>query len=108
MAGFTIEQSPSCFMYILLLFILAGVCQAQTSVQTDFANAKKAKAVLDQMIAGMGGAAFMNATDTEQEGRTSGFYHGTPTGGNTHFWSFLQYPDKERVELTKQRDVIVI
>jgi hypothetical protein len=71
-------------------------------------DALKAKKLLDQMIHALGGDAYLNVKDVTQEGRTNGFYHGRPTGGTAPFWRFYKFPDKERVELTKQRDWIVI
>jgi hypothetical protein len=32
-------------------------------------------------------------------------HHGRPSGSGTVFWAFSEFPDKERVELTKERDV---
>jgi len=60
------------------------------------------------MIQALGGDAYLHFTDIEQDGRTNGFYHGQPTGGTAPFWRFYKFPDRERVELTKQRDWIVI
>ena len=60
------------------------------------------------MVQTLGGDAYLHFTDIEQDGRTNGFYHGQPTGGTAPFWRFYKFPDKERVELTKQRDWIVI
>jgi hypothetical protein len=71
-------------------------------------GAAKAKQLIEQMIQTLGGDAYLRFTDVTQEGRTNGFYHGTPTGGTAPFWRFYKFPDKERVELTKQRDWIVI
>ena len=76
--------------------------------QTSDPGVVKAKALLDQMIQALGGDAYLGYSDVTQEGRTNGFYHGQPTGGTAPFWRFYKYPDKERVELTKQRDWIVI
>jgi hypothetical protein len=69
---------------------------------------KKARMVLDQMIQALGGAAFMSVQDMEQHGRTYGFYHGNPSGQGSLFWRFWKWPDKDRYELTKQRDVIIV
>jgi hypothetical protein len=68
---------------------------------------KKARTLLDTMIQAMGGPAFMNVQDMEQQGRSYTFHHGTPSGGGP-FWRFWKWPDKDRYELTKQRDVIYI
>ena len=71
-------------------------------------SATKARQLIEQMVQALGGDAYLHFTDIEQEGRTNGFYHGNPTGGTAPFWRFYKFPDKERVELTKQRDWIVI
>ena len=65
----------------------------------------KAKDVIDKAIQAMGGQNYLNIRDRELQGRGYGFHHGRPTGSGGVFWSFWQYPDKERVELTKERDI---
>jgi hypothetical protein len=71
----------------------------------DQENAHQARALLDQAIQALGGQAFLTLHDMEQEGRTYSFYHGRPTSNGVLFWRFVEYPDKERTEVTKQRDV---
>jgi hypothetical protein len=71
-------------------------------------SAAKAHQLLDQMIAALGGPAWLNYKTLSQQGRSYSFYHGKPTSAGTLFWRFYEYPDKERRELTKQRDVIDI
>src|SRR5579859_1638766 len=71
-------------------------------------GAAKARQLISQMIQALGGDTYLHIGDMEQEGRTNGFYHGRPTGGTAPFWRFYKFPDKERVELTKERDWIVI
>ena len=71
----------------------------------DQANANKAKAVLNQAIQALGGQAYLTIRDREQQGKTYGFHHGRASGAGTVFWSFTEFPDKERVELTKERDI---
>jgi hypothetical protein len=68
----------------------------------------KARQLLDQMVAALGGQAWLTYKTTEQEGRSYSFFHGKSTSAGTIFWRFYEYPDKERRELTKQRDVIYI
>lgn len=71
-------------------------------------NIAKAKSLIQQMIQALGGENYLHLTDIEQEGRTNGFYRGNPTGASAPYWRFFKFPDKERIELTKQRDWIVI
>ena len=68
-------------------------------------NAAKAKAVLEQGIQALGGQAYLTIRDRETQGRGYGFHSGRPTGAGGPFWSFVEFPDKERVELTKERDI---
>lgn len=68
-------------------------------------NSNQAKSVIEQGIDALGGPMYLNIRDREQQGRTYGFHHGTPTGGGGVFWGFSEFPDKERVEFTKERDI---
>lgn len=74
----------------------------------DQENARQARALLDQAIHALGGGTYLNVRDTEQQGRTYGFYHGRPTGAGALYWRFVEYPDKERLEVSKERDVAYV
>ncbi len=76
------------------------------TIPTDQESARKARAILDQAIQALGGQAYLNAQDMTQEGRSYSFHHGEPNSLGTLFWRFRKFPDKERVELTKKRDVV--
>jgi hypothetical protein len=95
-----------------LLLLLASVA-AQTGVPAaaanpQEANAKRARALLEQAVQALGGPAYLSVVDMRTEGRNYGFYHGQGRGVGTLFWRFWKWPDKDRIELTKQRDVIYI
>lgn len=66
----------------------------------------KAKQILDAMIRALGGETYLTMRDMSVEGRSYAFYHGTPSGLGMVYWRFWQAPDKDRYELTKQRDII--
>lgn len=68
-------------------------------------NARKAKTLVQQAIQALGGDLWLNIRDREQQGRGYSFHHGRPSGGGAIFWSFSEFPDKERVEITKERDI---
>lgn len=100
-----------------LLFVSAiAVAQATSPAPSNVSqaapveqeNAKKAKDLIDQMIEALGGQAYLSIQDITQEGRTYGLHHGQAEGAGVLFWRFYKYPDKDRVELTKKRDVIEI
>lgn len=60
------------------------------------------------MIATLGGHAYLTYTTKTEIGRTYGFYQGEPNSVGNPFWRFWKFPDMERIELTKKRDVIQI
>lgn len=103
---------------LLLILILAlsplasaqnsGAGQPSQAPSGDQQNAQKAKALLDQMVQALGGQAYLHIQDITQEGRTYGFHLGEPEGVGVQFWRFYKYPDKDRIELTKKRDVIYV
>jgi len=78
------------------------------ATSTEDENVRKAKALLDQAIQALGGPAYLEIQDTSQEGRSYSFYHGRPNSTGLLFWRFTKFPDKERVELTKKRDVVYV
>jgi hypothetical protein len=79
--------------------------KSASAISPDQENARKAKAIVDQAILALGGQAYLTIRDREQQGRGYGFHHGQPTSGGSVFWSFTEFPDKERVEVTKERDI---
>ncbi len=99
----------------LSILILATLALAQTdsappsqSIPVDQENVRKARGVLDQTIQALGGQAYLDIQDISQEGRTYSFYHGRPNSLGIVFWRFYKFPDKDRIELTKKRDVIYV
>src|SRR5947209_8499321 len=63
------------------------------ALQTQDENARKARAMLDQMIEAMGGQAWRNIQDVSQEGRTYSFAHNGESSVGTPFWRFFKRPD---------------
>jgi hypothetical protein len=72
------------------------------------ANQKKARATLDAMVAALGGQRWLTLTNSMEQGRTSGFYQGKPTGMTAEFYEIQKFPDQSRIELGKKRDVVEI
>ena len=71
-------------------------------------NGQEAAKLLQQCIAALGGDAYLKMQDMQQQGRTYTFYHGQPRSVGAPYWRFWKWPDKDRIELTKKRDVIEI
>ena len=79
-----------------------------SALPTDQENAHRARALLDEAIQNLGGQAYLGVRDMQQSGRTYSFFHGRPTSNGVLFWRFTQFPDKERIEITKERDIAQI
>lgn len=74
---------------------------------------QRGKLLLDQMIAALGGDAWLNRTTETLEGRTAAFFHGAPDPGIIEYHEFRRFPasgqpDADRLEFTKKRDDIQI
>ena len=69
---------------------------------------EKARGFLVKMITALGGKAYLSISTREEEGRSYSFYHGQPNSTGNIYWRFWKYPDKDRTEWTKKRDVIQI
>lgn len=81
-----------------------SAAKPQASQEAD-ENANKAKAIIADALKALGGETYLTIRDREQQGRGYGFHSGRPTGSGGVFWSFWEFPDRERVELTKERDI---
>jgi hypothetical protein len=79
-----------------------------TSIPPDQVSAHQAHELLDQAIKALGGDAYLSVRNMQEQGRTYSFFHGRPSSNGVLFWRFLEYPDKERIELTPQRDIAYI
>jgi hypothetical protein len=95
------------------IVVLICLCMASLYGQQDAAtkpadapsNQQKARALVDGMIQALGGQAYLTAQDYYAEGR-SGSYHNESLQGTSLFYRFWKWPDKDRIELTKQRDIV--
>ena len=79
---------------------------AQTADPAADQNARKAKAVIDAMVQAMGGQAWLNLKNLMEHGHVAAFFHGQPDLGTTELWQYHQWPDDDRTEVTKHRDVL--
>lgn len=77
---------------------------AQTGNEAQ-ANQAKARQALNQMITALGGQAYLSIQDSYTEGRYGRFHNEVLVGG-TVFFRYWRWPDEERYELTKERDVV--
>lgn len=84
----------------------AQAAQTQTAEDDAAKNARQARAALDAMVKALGGDAWLNIKNQMREGRIAAFFHGQPNVGTIDYWEFHAWPDQDRIELTKHRDVV--
>ncbi|HTW60525.1 MAG TPA: hypothetical protein VMD55_01885 [Terracidiphilus sp.] len=99
---------PALVGVLLLAFPAATRTQSTSAVGSDTGakNAAQARAVLNAMIQALGGQAWLNQKNREIEGHVAAFFHGTPDLGTTETFEYHQWPDHDRIEVTKHRDVV--
>lgn len=93
---------------MLAVMVLAAprATRTQTTDDTAAQNAQKGRAALDAMVTAMGGPAWLNMKNEVLQGHVAAFFHGQPDLGTTELWEFHAWPDRDRIELTKHRDVV--
>ena len=84
----------------------AQVGAAQSGDDAAAKNAQQARAALDRMVQALGGQAWLDMKNQEREGFIAAFFHGNPDAGTTLYYEFHQWPDHDRVDVTKHRDVV--
>jgi hypothetical protein len=90
----------------LAMLALPLAARAQTTDDIAAKNAKQARAILDAMVQALGGQAWLGIKNVEREGSGAAFYHGNPDVGTTQYFEFHQWPDNDRIEYSKHRDVV--
>lgn len=101
---------PTILPAFVAVCVLALAAPMSLHAQQDdsAANAAKAKTALDAMVKALGGDAWLNMQNREYQGRTAAFYHGKPSGATAEYWEYHAWPDHDRIEFTKHRDVVQI
>jgi len=79
---------------------------AQSADPEAVKNAAQARVALDAMVQALGGELWLNITNMERHGHVAAFYQGNPDPGTTEFFDFHQWPDHDRIDYTKRRDVV--
>lgn len=90
-----------------ILLAASALTRSQATGSSDATkNADQAKAALDAMLQALGGQAWLNVKNVERDGHFAAFYHGNPDLGTEQYYYFHQWPDHDRIEYTKHRDVV--
>jgi len=95
-------------IYIALgALALAATAQNPDTLMPE-QSAAKAKALIQQVIAGLGGAAYLNVRDQDCTGKLSVFGHSGELIGFSSIRDLWKFPDKHRTDYAKQDNVIDI
>jgi hypothetical protein len=93
-------------MLTLLALTAPPVSRTQSGTDQEAKNAQEARQALDRMVQALGGQAWFDVKNQMREGYIAAFFHNQPNPGTTPFWEYHQWPDHDRIELTKHRDVV--
>jgi len=96
------------FPVVLVLMLLAAplATKAQAGEDASQKNGRQARAALDAMVQALGGQAWLQIKNQMRQGRVAAFFHGNPAGENTDYWECHAWPDHDRFEYGKHRDVV--
>jgi hypothetical protein len=102
------------FFAILLLSAL-GVAQvaptpapSQPANMNDSDNARQARAVLEKTIEALGGQPYLTYENRVEEGRYYPLYHGRTESTGIPYRYYVEYPDRDRFEVLRLKDIHVI
>jgi len=98
--------------FLAILLLCLGVLTPQQPASTKpaseaQADEQKARAIIDRMIAAMGGQAYLNLRDAYVQGRYGGFRNEAMVATNV-FFRYWKWPDSERNEITQGRDIVYL
>ena len=103
------------FVATLLLCALGAAQNAPTPAPpqpaanlNDSDNARKARAVLDRTIQALGGQAYLTYENKSETGRYYPLYHGRTESTGIPYNYYIEYPDKDRFEVLRLKDIHVI
>jgi len=92
---------------VIFLFVSAGRAQNADELMPA-ASAAKAKAILQQAIDGLGGAAYLNVHNSDCTGRLAQFQHSGEIGGYIAGREYREMPDKFRMEYDPKAIIVNI
>ena len=91
---------------VLAVFFVPSASRPQAVMDQEAKNTQQARAALDAMVKALGGDAWLNMQNQMRMGYLATFYHGTPNPATTEYYAFHEWPDHDRTDFTKHRDVI--
>jgi len=104
---------------VLLLSALGGAQTAPTPAppqpaaqpalnMNDSNNARQARALLEKTIDALGGQPYLTYENRVEEGRYYPLYHGRTNSTGIPYRYYVEYPDKDRFEVLRMKDIHII
>ena len=113
------------FAHILLAWLLSALAYGQTGSEpppraalppekgsainlNESESAHKARALLSQAIEALGGQPYLTYTNRSETGRYYPLHHGESAGLGIPYNYYVEYPDKDRFEVLRSKDLHII
>lgn len=93
-------------VFAVLALMAPQAVRTQAGDDAAQKNAAQARAALDAMVKALGGDLWLNIQNIERQGHIAAFYQGNPNLGTEKTFEFHQWPDHDRIDVTKHRDVV--
>lgn len=91
-----------------VIFLCAPAGAQEKAYLAPEESAAKAKALIQRAIAAMGGDAYLKARDVYCEGRFAQFGSTGQLSGYERVYDYVMFPDKNRTEFSKKRNIIYV
>lgn len=91
----------------------AGSAAPAVTPNAGGTDEQRGRALIDEMVAALGGDAWLHRTTMQLDGRTAAFFHGAPDPGVIEYREYERFaasgqPEAIRYEFTKKHDVVQI
>jgi hypothetical protein len=90
----------------MVALVMPPATRTQSGTDQEAKNAQQAREALDRMVVALGGQAWLDVKNQMRQGAIAAFFQGRPNPGTTLYWEYHQWPDHDRTEFTKHRDVV--
>jgi hypothetical protein len=90
----------------LAALVLVAPVRTQTGDDTAAKNTQQARTALNAMVEALGGQKWLDVKNKETVGHVAAFFQGRPDLGTTETFEYHQWPDHDRIDVTKHRDVV--
>jgi len=91
---------------IIATLLVPSVTAQNPETLMPEASAAKAKQVIEDLVNGLGGSAYLEVQESDCQGRRASFGHNGELTGYSNFRVYWRYPDKNRTDYAKKGVII--